>query len=167
MLIRKILFKLFIVFGYASVAILCWVFASVSYTKVNELEKWHKITINIESSNIEESRRSKGVTYCPNITANYSFNGKHYTSKLDVNDGPCSPILLNVTNTLKKYRVGSNVEVSVNPLRPEEIRVSNFSLGIGFYLSAFSGVLVTSLALFFLFLPLSKLDEKKLKFKLW
>ena len=64
----------------------------------------------------------------------YVFNGQTHNSKLDIEDGPCSPIQTSVSAIVEKFKQGTTVNAVVNPSKPTVIRIAEFSLGTMFYL---------------------------------
>ena len=142
----KVLFKLFLLFMFTVLALFCVLVAYSSYKKVNDLKTWQQLSATVVSSSVEQENRSKGTTYCPSVMVEYVFQGQPQTSKLDIEDGPCSPAKSSVERTLEQYGKGAVVTAFANPQKPSAVRVANYTLGTNFYLmlllaiSLFAGV---------------------------
>ncbi len=142
----KVLFKLFLVLMFSVLALFSALVAYTSHKKVNDLKTWQQLSATVVSSFVEQENRSKGTTYCPVVMVEYVFQGQPKTSKLDIEDGPCSPVKTSVERTIEQYGKGVVVTAFANPQKPSAIRVANYSLGTNFYLmlllaiSLFAGV---------------------------
>lgn len=137
----KVLFKLFLIFFFFIIALVGALGAYTSHKKVNDLRTWQPLSATVISTSIEEEHRPKGTTYCPVVKIEYAFLGQQQTSKLDIEDGSCSPIHASVVNTIEKYKQGAVVNAFVNPANPSVTRVASFSLGTNFYLMLFIATL--------------------------
>ncbi len=158
--ISKILLILFS-FVFALVGVLG---AYAGYKKVTDLETWQPLMVTVVSTSIEKSHRPKGVTFCPVVKVRYTFLGRQQISRLDIEDGPCSPIKSSVIRIIEIYKQGTVVNAFVNPEDPSLVRVANFSLGINFYLMLFMIILGFSGVVYLWRTPTDKLfnrDNKK------
>lgn len=135
------LIKTLLVFLLAIVGLLCSLVAYSNYKNVSQLKTWTKMEATVVSSIVNEEHRSKGTTYCPQISVGFELLGQQHTSKLKISEGPCSPLQQVTARTVETYSAGKTLEVYVNPLKPDEVRLATYSLGWGFYLTVFVGVL--------------------------
>lgn len=138
----KVAFKLFLIFVFSILALFSMLIAYTSYEKVDDLKTWQPLSATVTSSSIEEEHRSKGKTYCPVVNVRYVFQDREQTSRLDIEDGSCSPIQSSVEKTIKNYQHGTLVNAFVNPEKASEIRIANYTLGTIFYLMSFLSVLL-------------------------
>lgn len=135
------LIKSLLVFLFTMVGLLCSLVAYSSYKNVSELKTWTKMKVSVVSAVVKEERRSKGTTYCPQINVGFELLGQQHTSKLQISEGPCSPLQQVAARTAETYGAGKTLEVFVNPLKPSEVRLADYSLGWVFYLTLVAGVL--------------------------
>ena len=104
-----------------------------NYKKVNEIKNWKNVDATIVKSSIKKTSTSKSTKYCPLVMVNFMFKNKQEHSKLQISYGPCSIIKSNAEKTLTKYPKGDTISAVVNPKKPSEIRISKYSLDVGFY----------------------------------
>jgi hypothetical protein len=135
------LIKSLLVFLLTMAGLLCSLVAYSNYKNVSELKTWTKMEAAVVSTIVKEERRSKGTTYCPQINVGFELLGQQHTSKLQISEGPCSPLQQFAARTAETYSAGKTLEVYVNPLKPNEVRLATYSLGWVFYLTVVVGAL--------------------------
>ncbi len=156
LLARFILASVFIFNGLIGVLL-----AHPSYKKVDNLKTWTVVTATVISSSISQEHRRKGITFCPVINVKYVFGEQTLSSKLEIEDGPCSLIKASVQKTIAKFKNGKSVDAFVNPSKPSEILISNFSLGILFYLGVILIAISSITAITILLLPSKRMFVEK------
>lgn len=138
---KTFLIKSMLVVLFTIVGLLCSLVAFSSYKNVKELKAWTKMGVAVVSSVVQEERRSKGITYCPQINVGFELLGEQHTSKLQISEGPCSPLQQVAARTAEAYAPGKTLEAYVNPQKPSEVRLATYSLDWVFYLTLVVGVL--------------------------
>lgn len=123
------------------VGLLCSLVALSSYKNVKELKSWTKTRVDVLSAVVKEERRSKGIAYCPQIDVGFELLGQQHTSKLQISEGPCSPLQHVAARTAEAYGPGKTLEAYVNPQKPSEVRLATYSASWVFYLTLVVGVL--------------------------
>ncbi|WP_310446073.1 DUF3592 domain-containing protein [Thiobacillus sp.] len=130
----KIVWKIGLILLFTVITLVSILMAYSSYKKVNDVKTWRPLNATVASSIVEQERRSRGTTYCPIVMVDYIFNGQPFNSKLEIEDGPCSPVQASVSAVVEKFKQGSTVSAVVDPNKPSVIRIAAFSLGTNFYL---------------------------------
>jgi hypothetical protein len=152
----KSLLKFLLISLIVVIALFSLFVAYSSYKKVADLESWNKISATVVSAAVAQEERTKGTTYCPHVMVKYAVQGRPYSSKLDIADGPCSPMQSVVSKTIKQHSPGKVIEVFVNPVDANKVRVASYSLGVNFYLMIFVAVLLFAAAIIWARTPATK-----------
>ncbi len=146
-----IFIRIFGFFTAAATGVLMLALALASYGSTAELKDWEKTTAQVLSVEVKTSSMRGKNKYCPAIKVGYDYLGARHQSELQIKDGPCSAFSASIENLVSKYSSGQRVEVFVNPKDPGEVKASNYSRSLLFYVFLVIGILSFPAAFWVLF----------------
>lgn len=130
-------------------ALICSLIAYTNYSQFAELKTWKKISANVVSSTAYQKIRGRRIANCPEIFVKYDFQGKSFVSKLIISNYPCSLLKSSALSDVEKITSNKSIDILVNPINANQVKVSTFSLGFGFYFMILASVLTLYSAILF------------------
>lgn len=144
--------KVLLIPSLTLLGLLCALLAYDTRLKVNALKTWTLTEATVTATAITQEHRSKGITYCPDISVDFELLNTRHTSKLIISQTPCSPFKSSIKKTLRDYATGTTVRIYANPEEPGEVKLSTYALDWTFYMNLVIASLSIATAIFLPFM---------------